>query len=366
MASSTGAPISAGAAAEEEEAVASAVTVTANPHADLAEIMPSLPTAPGFPPYRMRRYGGFWHIDMYLKFICASHACFRPRPTDVLLASFPKTGTTWLKALAFSALNRAAHPPSPAGADHPLHRNSPHDLVRFLELADQDGDGLIYEEVPSPRLLATHVPYSLLPHSITGTDDGSGGRIMYVCRDPKDTFVSFWHYHEKTTATLQQMADVGGASEAMPTFEEAFELFCQGQSAEGPQWRHTLEYWEASCRSPDKVLFLRYEDLLLDPPGSLRKIAAFMACPFSPEEEAAGVVRDIVELCSLGTLKGLEVNRRGSTMLGLKNDAFFRNGTVGDWSNCMTPAMAARLDGIVAEALEGSTLTFGASCKDPV
>ena len=70
------------------------------------------------------------------------------------------------------------------------------------------------------------------------------------------------------------------------------------------------------------------------------------------------MVRDIVELCSLGTLKGLEVNRSGSTMLGLKNEAFFRNGTVGDWSSCMTPAMAARLDGIVAEALEGSMLFF--------
>ncbi|XP_037469369.1 cytosolic sulfotransferase 5-like [Triticum dicoccoides] len=360
---STGAPMSAGAAVEKEEAVASAVI--ANPHADLAEIMPSLPTAPGFPPYRLRRYGGFWHTDLYLKFIGASHACFKPRPTDVLLASFPKTGTTWLKALAFSALNRAAHPPS-VGADHPLHRNSPHDLVRFLELANQDDDGLIYEEIPSPRLLATHVPYSLLPRGITGTEDGSGGRIVYVCRDPKDTFVSFWHYHEKTTATLQRMADVGGASAAMPTFEEAFELFCQGQSVAGPQWRHTLEYWEASRRSPDQVLFLRYEDMLLDPSGSLMKLAAFMACPFSPEEEAAGVVRDIVKLCSLGTLKGLEVNRRGSTMLGLKNEAFFRNGTVGDWSNCMTPAMAARLDGIVAEALQGSMLTFGASSKDEV
>ncbi|KAM3392451.1 hypothetical protein ACQJBY_013538 [Aegilops geniculata] len=351
------APTAGAAGEKEEEAVAP--TVTATPHAGLPEIMSSLPTAPGFPPFRLRRYAGFWLTDRTLKFVGASHARFRPRPTDVLLVSFPKTGTTWLKALAFSALNRAAHPPS-TGADHPLQRNNPHDLVGFLELAGEDVDGLIYEGIPSPRLLAAHLPYSLLPHGITG---GSGGRIVYVCRDPKDTLVSFRHFHEKTTATLQRMADAGGASSAMPTFEEAFELFCKGQSMAGPQWRHTVEYWEASRRSPDEVLFLRYEDMLRDPEGSLRKMAAFIGCPFSPEEEA-GVVRDIVDLCSLGTLKGVEVNRSGRTMLGLKNEAFFRNGTVGDWSSCMTPAMAARLDGIVVEALEGSMLTFGATSKD--
>ncbi|KAF7006505.1 hypothetical protein CFC21_021543 [Triticum aestivum] len=360
---SIGAPTPGAAGEKEEGAVAPVVTATPSPHANLAEITPSLPTAPGFPPYRLRRYGGFWLTDLLLKFVGASHTRFRPRPTDVILVSFPKTGTTWLKALAFSVLNRSAHPPS-AGGDHPLQRNSPHDLVGFLELAGEDDDGLIYEEIPSPRLLATHLPYSLLPHGITGPEDGSGGRIVYVCRDPKDTLVSFWHFHLKTTATLQRMADVGGASSAMPTFEEAFELFCKGQSVAGPQWRHTLEYWEASRRSPDQVLFLRYEDMLLDPSGSLRKMAVFMGCPFSPEEEADGVVRDIVELCSLGTLKGLEVNRSGSTMLGLKNEDFFRNGTVGDWSSCMTPDMAARLDGIVAEVLQGSMLTFGATSKD--
>uniref|UniRef100_A0A453TER2 Sulfotransferase n=1 Tax=Aegilops tauschii subsp. strangulata TaxID=200361 RepID=A0A453TER2_AEGTS len=47
-------------------------------------------------------------------------------------ASFPKCGTTWLKALAFATRNRAEHPPR--GLDHPLLRRNPHDIVQYLEL----------------------------------------------------------------------------------------------------------------------------------------------------------------------------------------------------------------------------------------
>jgi hypothetical protein len=309
-----------------------------------------------------RWYRGFWVSEGWLtKSLAPTHERFNSHPTDVFLASFPKSGTTWLKALAFCVLNRTAHPPS-AGADHPLRRGNPHDLVSFLEanpylIAYATGEDELYEHLPSPRLLATHIPYSLLPHGIT---DGEC-KMVYVCRDPKDTLVSLWNFHKKTIEGLQQEdPGLSSASASLtPTIEEAFELFCEGKFVAGPQWRHVLEYWEASCRRPDHVLFLRYEDMLRHPERNLRRLAAFMGCPFSPEEEADGMVRDVVELCSLGTLKALEVNRSGSTVWGIKNDAFFRKGTMGDWSNFMTPAMAARLDGIVAEELKGSGLTYG-------
>ncbi|XP_051212939.1 cytosolic sulfotransferase 5-like [Lolium perenne] len=347
-------------AAEEEAVVA--------PVADLPSILPSLPVGLGFPPYSMRCYRGFWLYEGWLKALAPTHARFHPRPTDVFLATFPKSGTTWLKALAFCILNRTAHPPS-GGADHhhPLRRGNPHDLVAFLEenpgliAADYAaGEDELYGDLPSPRLLSTHLPYSLLPHGIT---DGES-KMVYVCREPKDTLVSFWNFHEKIKAGLDPSIFSASGASSTQTFEEAFELYCQGKSLAGPQWRHVLEYWQASRRRPDHVLFLRYEDMLRHPEENLRRLAAFMGCPFSPDEEAAGVVRDVVQLCSIGTLKTIEVNRSGSTAVwGIRNEAFFRNGKMGDWRNFMTPAMAARLDGIVAEAFSGTGLTYASpSC----
>ncbi|OWM90059.1 hypothetical protein CDL15_Pgr026972 [Punica granatum] len=55
----------------------------------------------------------------------------------------------------------------------------------------------------------------------------------------------------------------------------------------------------ASVKTPDKVLFLKHEDMKADPIGTLKKIASFAAVPFSEEEE-----RDKKLNCSRGSLNG--------------------------------------------------------------
>jgi hypothetical protein len=298
-----------------------------------------------------------------------AHACFEERPADILLASFPKSGTTWLKALAFATARRSVH--SPLDAGHPLLSSNCHDCVRSLDTLrsslESGGD------TTAPRLLGTHLPYSLLP--MRATADGGGCRIVYIARDPKDTLVSLWHFD----AGVRTEKEGGGAGEgtrprtaaaaagrAALEFEEAFELFCQGCCLSGPQWEHVREYWEASKGRAGRVLFLRYEEMLQDPVGNLKKMAEFMGCPFSAAEDDAGVVRSILELCSLDKQRSLAVNKTGAfvknvegTVITIDNKHFFRKGITGDWRNHMTPEMAARLDGIVEEALQGSGFTFG-------
>jgi len=325
---------------------------------DMAEIViSSLPLETGSPPLSLRLYRGFWIPEPMLPGIRATALRFEPRPSDVFLASFPKSGTTWLKALAFATMNRVAHPPR--SPDHPLRHRNPHECVDFMEMAfagcaDGDDDD-VFAELPSPRVLATHLPYPLLPTRIAA--EGSPGKIVYVCRDPKDAFVSTWLFLLKSMAAMATT----GAGDDPPTaefkIEDAFELFCDGRSGAGPQWRHVAGYWEASRRWPTKVLFLKYEEMLQDPVGNVRKLAEFLGCAFSDEEEAARVVQDIVELCSIDALKNMEVNKSGSQKY-FPNESFFRKGVAGDWSNHMTPAMAERLDRTVEEALQGTGFTF--------
>ncbi|XP_040249917.1 cytosolic sulfotransferase 5-like [Aegilops tauschii subsp. strangulata] len=134
---------------------------------DIAELaITSLPLDTRFLPFHLRQYGGFWLLEEFLMAVPAVHSVFKPRPSDVLLASFPKCGTSWLKALAFATCKRAEHPPH--DLNHSLRRGNPHDVVRYLEMAfaqstDNNGAGDVFAVLSSPRVLATHLPYSLLP-----------------------------------------------------------------------------------------------------------------------------------------------------------------------------------------------------------
>uniref|UniRef100_A0A0E0MFP1 Sulfotransferase n=1 Tax=Oryza punctata TaxID=4537 RepID=A0A0E0MFP1_ORYPU len=328
----------------------------------ITELISSLPLEMRCASFPLRQYGGFWLPEMFLPGLDAVHSLFEPRPSDVFLASFPKSGTTWLKALAFATLNRATYPPS--SEDHPLRRRGPHDCAQFLETALVVSDDM-FASLPSPRLLSTHLPYSHLPERIKA--DSSSCRIVYICRDPKDVIVSWWLFTKKSLDT-EDGPNNGGNKPTLYTLEEELDLFCTGRSANGPYWCHVLEYWTESQKRPDKVLFLRYEEMIRETTSNVKKLAEFMGCPFSNEEEAEGVADTIVHLCSFDHLRNLEINKNGVTDLNIKNDSFYRKGVIGDWINYLSPEMAAQLDRVVEDALRGSSLTFdtggnsGVSC----
>ncbi|KAF8715414.1 hypothetical protein HU200_027061 [Digitaria exilis] len=141
---------------------------------------------------------------------------------------------------------------------------------------------------------------------------------------------------------------------------DLLEAACEGSCLSGPIWDHVLGYWNASKASPERVLFLRYEEMLRDPVGNV---------PFSPAEEEAGVAMDVVRLCSFDNLKDLKVNKEASDLgssspLGgvresaFVNSSYFRRGQAGDWVNHMTPEMAQRLDAAMEERLRGSGFSF--------
>lgn len=140
--------------------------------------------------------------------------------------------------------------------------------------------------------------------------------------------------------------------------KEVFELFCGGVSLFGPCWDHALEYWNLFREDSGRVMFVKFEDLKEAPAAQLRRLSEFLDCPFSAAEEEAGVVEEILGLCSFESLSGLEVNRNGKLSSGEENKAFFRRGVVGDWRNYLDEEMAARIDRITAEKFEGSGLTL--------
>ncbi|XVF08895.1 hypothetical protein REPUB_Repub07fG0043800 [Reevesia pubescens] len=289
------------------------------------------------------QYQGFWNFSYYHEGIMLAQKQFHAQPSNIILCSHPKTGMTWLKALAFAIVTRSRYDID--SSTSPLLTKSPHDCVTFMELDAAQG---INNRNPGIPLVATHSPYISLPNSIIS----SGCKIVYISRDPKDAFLSLWHFVRKQAwFPLLRLS-----------FQNAFNMFCEEVFVHGPYWEHVLQYWKASLECPERILFLKYEDMKSNTSVDVKRLAEFMGYPFTPEEENQGMMDKIIGLCSLENLSSLEVNKTGkqrqNSIFTSRNEFFFRKGKVGDWKSEITPEMAARLDHIVEQKLSGSGLTF--------
>ncbi|KAL7209687.1 hypothetical protein ACSBR1_031281 [Camellia fascicularis] len=286
-------------------------------------------------------YKGYWYPYMYIHGILSFQQHFKAQNSDLILASLPKAGTTWLKALTFAIANRNNY----SLRENPLLTTNPHGLVPFLDNSVYGKNRFFkLDDFPSPRILATHVPYSALPNSIRD----STCRVVYICRNPLDRFISYCHYVAKLLKNPLNPSLI----------EESFDLMCRRVSSYGPFWDHVLGYWKASQERPDKVLFLKYEDMKEDPISHFKVLAKFMGFPFSVEEDRQGVIEEILKLCSFDSLKDLEVNKTHKNDVGHSNSAYFRKSEVGDWANYLTPSMAERMNKLMKEKFANTDLNF--------
>ncbi|ESW05667.1 hypothetical protein PHAVU_011G199400 [Phaseolus vulgaris] len=309
------------------------------------EFILSLPkeTGLGSAPY-IYLFQDFWCPTVYVEGVNKFQKHFDAKENDVFVASFPKSGTTWLKALTFAIVN---HQQFSSFDHHPLLSSNPHELVPFPEFMysyDLHDQILSLSNMSEPRLLGTHIPLPSLPESITK----SNCKIIYICRNPFDTFVSAWEFFTKMK------------SESLPdlTLEEAFEKYCNGIMGFGPWWSHVLGYWKESLTRPDKVLFLKYEDLKEDTIFHVKRIADFLDSLITQGGESTTVIENIIRLCGFEKMKDLEVNKSGRIFDVVENKTFFRKGEIGDWMNYFSPSMIEKLSKIIEEKLGGSGLSF--------
>lgn len=277
-------------------------------------------------------YQNFWIDPRFVPGVKALQEEFEPRPDDIFLASLTKTGTTWGKALLRTIVSLCHACPNPLPDDE----KSPNASVPNLELelfnSIKQHDVSIFSELPSPRVLHTHLPFHGLPTLVRSCS--SDCKIVYITRNPRDTFVSLCKFYDK----LRQ--------DGWPAPVETllFDGFCSGSLIHcGPFAEHVLGYWRESKSNPNKVMFVTYEDLQADCVGWVKKLGIFMGCsPRLVEENAERVV----QICSFDSLSNMEGNKSGIALentLRMRNAHLFRKGKVGDWKKYFTPEMEERI-----------------------
>jgi len=113
--------------------------------------------------------------------------------------------------------------------------------------------------------------------------------VIYVVRDPKDVAVSYYHLNR----LFRTQGYVGDFERYWRYFQQGLSKCCFAMSSIPsiiiifsdpwlPYYSHVKEARQHAHLS--NVLFLRYEDMLVDLPGAVNSIANFLECPVKPED----------------------------------------------------------------------------------
>lgn len=226
-------------------------------------------------------------------------ADFEVRPDDIFIATYPRSGTTWLQMLLYQLL----HGPN-------LDFEHINDVCPWFErgklgaAAERARTLARYEQLPSPRIFKTHLPYDRLR--------GLRCRFVYATRDGLDVARSNYHF----------------VSHGEPDFGSFFRHhFLTGcLHAGGGSWFSHVARWQANPERR-RVLYVRYEDLRADLTQCARALNEFCGARRSPAE-----LEELLALCSFEAMKRHESKFDYLAAMVLENKrttegyAFLRNG----------------------------------------
>lgn len=257
---------------------------------------------------------------------------FRARPDDIVIATYPKAGTTWVSYI----LDLLYFGQSEHQSTVPLT-----DRVPFLEMhipcypsGVEDLDNM----TTSPRLIKTHLPIQFIPKSFWEQNC----KIVYVARNAKDNAVSYFHFDRMNMA----QPEPGDWSSFLQRFIEGKMLF-------GSWYDHVTGWWEKK-QSHSKLLYMFFEDLVEDTGRELDRLSSFLE--ISPSLEEKEKIRGKVQFDNMK--KNDMTNCSTVTVLDFNVSHFMRKGKVGDWKNHFTVTQNEQFDEHYQKKMQKTGLKF--------
>jgi hypothetical protein len=241
-------------------------------------------------------------VGLHLDLALILRHFYRPRPDDIFLVTYPKSGTTLMQMMLYQMTTRGE-------MDFP-HINS---VVPWFESLNNFPSWQALDNAPSPRVFKTHLFYERVP---------GGAKLIYMARDPRDVAVSAYH-HQRT---------VMRRSGEMEAFVDSF---LADRMSFGSWFRHIESWWPH--RNDPNVLFLRYEDAIADLEGTVRRVSRFCDIPL----DEADLPR-IVERCGFEFMKRYNA-KFDPRMLTAELGQFIRRGEAGEGGSVFTPEQNRRL-----------------------
>ena len=258
----------------------------------------------------------------------------------VWLASYPKSGSTWLRAFLHNYIRASDNPHNinrltelstgESGARHYNH----HDPrpARDYAVADvQRMRPLVHRALtklhPDLVFVKTHNASLVVEGVPLVTPEVTAGAI-YIVRDPRDIAVSYSrHLGRSVDETIAFMADQNAATGG--TDHKVYERLSS--------WSVHVHFW---TRNPSPMLLvLRYEDMIAAPESAFGAVIRFLGeAPPGPRLTRAIRFSAFDELSRQEQARGFV--ERPAEAIG----PFFRSGRPGGWRDVLTPHQQASIE----------------------
>ncbi|XP_075876644.1 sulfotransferase family 5A, member 1 [Nelusetta ayraudi] len=250
--------------------------------------------------------------------------------SDILIASYPKSGTTWMQELVSLVLNRG---------DPHLSHTVPN-WARAPWLEQHYFPSLLKSPSVTPRVITTHLPFHLLAPAL----QGSKTKVVYVSRNPRDVAVSFFHFH-KMAAFLPECG----------TFAEFLDQFLEGAVCYGSWFDHVKD-WTRGADTQSNLLQITYEEMSRDLRGAIQKVSSFLRRPLAEDE-----LSSCAKHCNFDSMKDnrmVNYSLIPAEIMDHNKGAFMRKGKIGDWKNTFTEEQDQLFDSVFRSKMKGCALEF--------
>jgi Sulfotransferase domain len=248
---------------------------------------------------------------------------FKAGPDDVYLASYPRSGNTWLRAVIAEIMF------GNSGANIA-------DLDRIVP--DLHVPPLNDSVIPAKfHAVKTHEPYHHQHRARLK-------RVIYILRDPRDVAISFYRY-----------------SHGLGNYEGTLDAFLTDWLA-GRIWpcswrEHVLSWTDAwGAASLPEVIVLRYEDMLQKPEDHVLAIAQFLGYSLDQSRLSEVVLRTTSDEMRRKEKAGM---RKTESAKGFQ---FIGSAKAGGWRN----ALSERQEALISESLSSLMSRFGydSTCRE--